>query len=266
MDGSSGSCVILRESDGGSSAPVHSLANRGKSTQSKALLFGTHTDAVARTLSQFPLFFGLDDRTRHRIAAYVKCVHFAPGQIIALAGDPAHEVHLVVGGRARVYRLSLEGREWTLNYAGPGESPNLGPVFDGGFNWATVEAVTDTTAYVIPCDRFREIVRDHPVVATAVLERLADTVRHLSDSAESLAFHTVRTRLARFLLSCTNNDARPPSHWTQEEIASHLGTVRDVIGRTLRSFSREGLIRQEYGRILVTDWAAVRREAMANAS
>ena len=266
MNGNSESCLILRERDGGIGAPVQPFAGRGTSASYPGLLFGTQPDSVARTLSQFSLFSGLDDQARHRIAPYVQVRTFAPGQIVAFEDEPAHAVHLVVRGLARVYRLSLEGREWTLNYVGPGESPSLSPVFDGGLNLATVEAVTHTTVYVIPSDRFRQIARDHPQVAVAVLQHLADTVRHLSDTAGNLALHTVRTRLARFLLSCTSDDAHPSRYWTHEEIASHIGTVRDVVGRTLRSFSREGLIRRERRRLVVTDWAGVRREAMANAS
>jgi CRP/FNR family transcriptional regulator len=221
---------------------------------------------LARTLSQFSLFSGLDDQARRQIAAHVQVRTFAPGQIIAFEDEPARAVYLVARGRARVYRLSLEGREWTLHYVGPGESLNLSPVLDGGVNLATVEATTHTTVCIVLADRFRQIVRDHPQVAAAALQCLADTVRHLSDTAENLALHTVRTRLARFLLSCTSNDARSSRYWTHEEIAAHIGTVRDVVGRTLRSFSREGLIRRERRRLVVTDWAGVEREAMANAN
>jgi CRP/FNR family transcriptional regulator len=63
----------------------------------------------------------------------------------------------------------------------------------------------------------------------------------------------VRARLARFLLSMGQGRAAPARHWTQEEIAAHIGTVRDVVGRTLRLFSHKGLIRRERGRLVITD-------------
>ena len=55
----------------------------------------------------------------------------------------------------------------------------------------------------------------------------------------------MRTLLARCLLSSANSGAPPAKHWTQDELAAHIGTVRDVVGRTPRTFSREGLIRHE---------------------
>jgi CRP/FNR family transcriptional regulator len=78
----------------------------------------------------------------------------------------------------------------------------------------------------------------------------------------------VRTRLARFLLSHVSDhiqEGEPTNHarlWTQQEIASHIGSVRDVVGRTLRSFARAGWVRRERGRLVVTDREGLEREAM----
>jgi DNA-binding GntR family transcriptional regulator len=57
-------------------------------------------------------------------------------------------------------------------------------------------------------------------------------------------------------------DNQAPRRWTQEEIASRIGTVRDVVGRMLRVFSHDGLIRRESGRLVVIDQAGLEREAM----
>jgi CRP/FNR family transcriptional regulator len=178
------------------------------------------------------------------------------------AGEPCQGVYLICEGYVIARRLSLEGREYVLDYRGPGDCINVVPVLDGGMNLATVEALSDTTIYLIPCARFHQILRAHNTVAIAVLDRLAHRVRRLSDTVEDLALHTVRTRLARFLLSRESAGAYPSRRWTQEEIAAHVGTVRDVIGRTLRSFSQEGLVRRERGRLIVTDRGKLAHAAM----
>jgi CRP-like cAMP-binding protein len=162
----------------------------------------------------------------------------------------------------RIQRSSPEGREYVLHSLGPGQCFNLSSALDGGVNLATVTAFSDTMAYAIPIDVFRQTVREHPELAMALLGQLASRVRLLSDAVEDLALYTVRTRLARCLLSPTNGDAPSIKYWTQGELAAHIGTVRDVVGRTLRTFSREGLIRREQGRVVVTDPAGLRREAL----
>jgi CRP/FNR family transcriptional regulator len=217
---------------------------------------------VTRTLSEFPLLAGLDQAALRDIAVHVGEATYQPGQIIALAGEVCQGVHMIVQGEVSVRRLSLEGREFVLDYLGPGECFNVVPVLDGGPSLATLEAVSHTVLYVLPCQQFRQLVQENDQVSHAVLDMLAGRVRYLSDAVEGLALHTVRTRLARFLLGRADDPDDDGRRWTQEEIAAHLGTVRDVIGRTLRAFAREGLIRRQGGRMVVADRAALENEAM----
>ena len=216
----------------------------------------------ARALSKFALFAELDDDALQEIVSYVYERSFEPGQIVLFVNEPCQAVYLIVRGMVRTHRLSLEGREYVLDYLGTGEFFDLVPVLDGASTLATVEALTDTTIYLIPCNRFHQIVNQYQEVAAAALRHLATRVRYLSDTVEDLALYTVRTRLARFLLSRAGNGMPRTKRWTQEEIAAHIGTVRDVVGRTLRAFAREGMIRRERGRLVVTDQDSLKREAM----
>lgn len=216
--------------------------------------------STVEVLSQLPFFAGLGEDDLLEIAPHIHERTFSPGQVVMLEGEPCQAVYFVVQGVVRIYRLSLEGREQVLAYLGPGESFNLVPVLDGRPNLATVDALTEVALYTIPCQRFHQIMRDHHEVALAVLERMAAEVRRLSDMVEGLALHTVRTRLARFLLNQAEG-TQPPRRWTQEEIAARIGTVRDVVGRTLRAFADDGLIRRQRGRIVVVDQEGLEREA-----
>jgi CRP-like cAMP-binding protein len=217
---------------------------------------------IASTLGEFSLFAQLDDRTLLEITSYLHEHTFEPGEVVALAGEPCQVVCLVVRGVIRTQRLSIEGREYVLGYVRKGEALGLVPALDGGTNVSTAEALTRTRTFLIPCERFRQIVYDHPSVAVVALGNLSARVRGLSDTVENLALHSVRARLARFLLSRREEGPQPSKHWTQEEIAIHIGTVRDVVGRTLRSFARQGLVRRERGRLVVADRTGLEREAM----
>jgi CRP/FNR family cyclic AMP-dependent transcriptional regulator len=218
---------------------------------------------AVQTLSKLSLFSRLGNDALLEIAPHIHERTFSPGQVIILEGEPCQAVYFVARGVVRTCRLSPEGREQVLAYLGPGEPFNLVPALDGEPNLATVDAVTDATLYTISCEHFRQIMRDHHEVALAVIKRLAAEVRRLSDMVEDLALHTVRTRLARFLLSHADGK-QPPKRWTQEEVAAQIGTVRDVVGRTLRTFADDGLIRRERGRLVVMDRARLEREAMMN--
>jgi CRP/FNR family cyclic AMP-dependent transcriptional regulator len=215
-----------------------------------------------RALTQFALFADLDEQTRQEIAVHMHRHLYRAEQVIVLSGEPTRAVYLVDRGEVRIQRSSPEGREYVLHSLGSGQCFNLASALDGGHNLATVTALTDVVTYAVPVDVFRQIVREHPELAMALLQHLADHVRRLSDAVEDLALYTVRTRLARCLLSPTNGGSPSVKYWTQSELAAHIGTVRDVVGRTLRTFSEEGLIRRERGRVVVTNPAGLRREAL----
>jgi CRP-like cAMP-binding protein len=217
-------------------------------------------DIPVQTLSQLPFFGGLGEDALRRIAPHVQERAFSPGQVIVWEGEPCQAVYLIARGLARTRRMSPEGREQVLAYLGPGGSFSLVSALDGRPNLATVDAVSEVTLYAIPCRQFHQILREHQEVAVAVSERLAGEVRRLSDMVESLALHTVRTRLARFLLT-TAEDANSPRRWTQEEIAAHIGTVREMVGRSLRTFAEEGWIRRQRGRIVIVNRQGLEGEA-----
>jgi len=218
-------------------------------------------NVTASALAKLDLFAKLDEQVLAEIIPYVRVQIYEPGQDVTVAGEPCAFMYIVMSGTIRVRRLSLEGREYVLDYILPGQAFNLAAALDGGTNLANGEALTRTTTYAIPCDHFREFVRAHPAIAATALSRLSSQVRQLSDTVEDLALHTVRARLARFLLTSGANGSSPARHWTQEEIAAHIGTVRDVVGRTLRVFSRSGLIRRERGRLVITDREGLEQEA-----
>jgi len=212
-------------------------------------------------LKQIAFLSDLDDSTLDRIRLSLHMRRFSAGQAIFLEGEPCQGVYLVEKGLVRTRRMSLEGREQVLNYRGPGEALNLVSAVDGGLNAASADAVSESIVHVIPCRRFREIMRAHPEVTAATLQQLCEEIRLLSDLVESLALHPVRARLARFLLQQTD-EQDPDRHWTQQAIATHIGSVREMVGRTMRAFASEGLVRRERDRIVVIDRETLRAEAL----
>jgi CRP/FNR family transcriptional regulator len=207
------------------------------------------------------LFSELDDQSLRVIAQHTHERTFETGEMLTFEGDPCDSVYVLAQGRVCVRRFSPQGREYVFGQLGPGEFFNLVPALDGGVSLATVNTLTDTTVYVYSCDTFRQLMHRYPRIATVVMGRLATRVRWLSDTVEALALFPVRARLARFLLTNVAETDRS-GQWTQERVASHIGTVRDVVGRTLRALAQDGLIRRERGRLVVTDLDGLREEAM----
>jgi len=186
---------------------------------------------------------------------------YAAGEVVMFEGDPCEAVYFVLEGQVRVYRLSAAGREQVLTRLGPGSTFNAVPPFEsGGVNHATVEAVTPVTLYIMTSADFLRLVGECAELALAILRDFATRLNHLTDLVEDLSLHTVRGRLARFLLEHADVGG-VTRRWTQEEIAAHLGTVRDTVGRTLRAFADAGLVRMHRQRIVLLDREGLEAEA-----
>lgn len=219
------------------------------------------TGSAIQALRAISLFAGLSDDALDRIARVSYVRTYTSGEIIILEGNPCEAVYFVVSGQVRVYRLSPGGREQVLVRLGPGQTFNTVPPFKPvSVNHASVEALAPTDVYVIPCDDFRQLVGECRELAFAILEDFARRLDHLTGLVEDLSLRTVRGRLARFLLQHADLGG-VTRRWTQEEIAAHLGTVRDMVGRTLRAFADAGLVQLERQRILLLDREGLEDEA-----
>jgi CRP/FNR family transcriptional regulator, cyclic AMP receptor protein len=184
------------------------------------------------------------------------------GSLIQVEGDSAEAMYIVVSGRVKIARLGAGGREQVLNVIARGGHFNTVPMFDGGPCPANAEAVTEVQLLVLPRARLQQVVEEHPPLALALLREFTGRLRHLVNLVDDLALHTVQGRVAGLLLdqaeAAERGDEVTPL--TQAEMAARIGTVREMVGRTLKSFETLGLIRMERGAIAVVDRAGLARQ------
>jgi CRP/FNR family cyclic AMP-dependent transcriptional regulator len=212
-------------------------------------------------LRRIPLLADLSDDALARVASAALARTYEPGEVIIFEGDPCRAAYFVAKGQVRVYRLSAAGREQVLARLGPGQAFNTVPPFQpDGVNHATVEALGTVTVYAVSSDDLRHLVGQSPELALALLQDFASRLDHLTNLVEDLSLRTVRGRLARFLLE-NADEGKTTRCWTQDEIAAHLGTVRDMVGRTMRAFADAGLVRMDRQRIVLLDREGLEAEA-----
>ena len=218
-------------------------------------------DDTTQVLRRIASLSALSGDTLDRLASIAIRRVFAPGETIIIEGDRCEAAYFIAEGQVRGHRLSPSGREQILARLSSGQSFNTVPPFhDQGVNHATVTAVTHVTLFAILRRDFRHLVGECPDLALAMLKEFATRLDHLTNLVEDLSVRTVRGRLARFLLERAEA-GEVSRRWTQDEIAAQLGTVRDMIGRTLRAFSDAGLVRLDRQRIVLLDQMGLEAEA-----
>ena len=182
---------------------------------------------------------------------------YSAGETILVEGDPCDGLFSLIDGSVKLFKLSPTGRELILTVFEKGMSFNEVPVFDGGRNPINVDAMEDCTLLLIPRVVMTRTIQRHPEQGFAVIQRLAENLRNMLEMIEQLAFMQVPNRLARLLLRL------PEDHsYTQEQLAAHLGTVREVVSRALTELEDAGAIHCRRRQIEILDRAIL--ESWAN--
>ena len=212
-------------------------------------------------LKSIPYFSDLSPAELDSIKEFIFERTAESGDLILLEGEPAEAMYFVASGVVKAFKTSADGKEQILNFVRPGEPFNDVPVFDGGPNPASVQAMGPVVLYGIRNSDLEVILRDHPQVSLNVTRVLSQQVRHLVSLVEDLSFRHVIARVAKILLEYASDGTGPKPKLTQQEMAAMAGTAREMVGRSLKSLEDEGVIRLERQRVVITDKKALREIA-----
>ena len=204
-------------------------------------------------LKSIPYFSGISDNELDSIRKSLFEKNTDRGEIILLEGEPSRELYFVVSGAVKLLKTSAEGKEQILNIIRPGESFGDVPIFDGGLNPASAQAMSPVSLYGIRKSSLESVLREHPGVALNVIGVLARQVRHFMSLVEDLSFKHVIDRVAKILLEYAGDGTGSRPRLTQQEMAAMAGTAREMIGRSLKALEEDGVIRFDRHRIVITN-------------
>jgi CRP/FNR family transcriptional regulator len=182
------------------------------------------------------------------------------GSFISHEGDRCHYISFVASGRARVYKLGESGREITLYRLEEGESCILTAscVLSQKAFPAIAEAETDIEAVLIPSEIFRNWIKIYDEIRDYVFNLLSDRLSSVIEVIEEIAFKNMDKRIADFIIK--KNSIGNEIKITHQEIASELGTSREVVSRILKDFEHEQLINVSRGAIFIKNSEILRKK------
>jgi CRP/FNR family transcriptional regulator len=185
------------------------------------------------------------------------------GTVLFHPGDCVQGFVLVLQGRIDVFLTGPTGREILLYSVEPGQScvqTTLGLL--GGEPYAgEAIAATDCLLIVVPSPLFLTLMDEAAGFRSFVFTAFAQRMQGMLQVLERVAFTRVECRLAAVLLDLAEGiEVRA----TQFELATRIGSAREVVSRRLESFARLGLVRTERGKVELIDVPALRRLALAD--
>jgi CRP/FNR family transcriptional regulator len=167
-------------------------------------------------------------------------------------------VIVVIDGLLRVFLRSADGRQVTVRYARRGGVAGL-PLVLGGPGPMSIQAMTSASVAALRVDTLRSMLASDPAVARVCAEELTRQLYLALDDLSEQAFLSVRQRIIRHLLDLATRGSGTLLivRATQQELADAVGSVREVVTRTLRHLRKEGMLETHRDEIVLLDPVAL---------
>lgn len=202
-------------------------------------------------LDSFEAFRNLSDVGKAMLGPGLHYTRYEKKTPVLGKGQPVSGAYVVISGRLRVFTLSPDGNEATLYWIAPGETCvlALNCIFNDLLYPAWVEAESFTTVAVIPGPLYRMLFDNEAVIREVTVQALSTVVFRLMAELEQIHSCKLEQRLANLILMRASADRT--LKMTQQEMASHLGTTREVIARLIRQFVAKKYIETQRGSVVI---------------
>ncbi len=230
------------------------------------VLPANHAEKAA-ALRSSNYFSKLTDAVIDELSRGVTLRGYERDEVLFWEGEPCAGLHIIRKGSLKLFKISPQGRELIINIFGEGASLNEVPVFDRGSNPVSAAALESSEVWVIDAGVIQNAMEKHHEMCQAVIETLSGNLRMMVQKVEELSFYQVTNRLARLISQLPEEQLSDLASFriTQNQLAAQLGTVREVVARSLSELQRSGAIRVRRRQIEIVDKTVLRNWAQTAA-
>ncbi len=215
----------------------------------------TNLRGRADLLRRCSLFDRLSARDVEEVARVSMLRRYETEEYLFNQDETAHGFYVVAGGRLKVHRTGVDGREQILHMFGAGEICGEVPVFEGEAYPASAVAVDTLETLYVPRKDFLALGKRRPEILLEMLAVLSLRLRRFVHLIDDLSLKEVSARVAKYLLDL---HARAETETVQLDstkatLASRLGTIAETLSRTLRKMQQRKVIDVAGRQITIVD-------------
>ena len=191
-------------------------------------------------MKRFPFFNTISKESQELLQKHSMEAKMPENMELFNQDEKCKNILFLTNGLVRVYRRHISGKEITLYYLRPFEqcNVNLNSALSNTPAIGTAITVEEIEGLMIPSEIIKEVYAKEEAYQQYIFDMFSLRLENLAILIEDLRFEKIDNRLMKWIES-QNNDI---IHTTHEELASHLGTSREVISRLLKKFEQEGIV------------------------
>ncbi|MHB8111111.1 MAG: Crp/Fnr family transcriptional regulator [Syntrophorhabdaceae bacterium] len=209
----------------------------------------------AGSIAMVPLFKGLSEDQIEALGRAFPRRGYGPSEIIFSEGEKADGFYILLAGRLKIYKLSLEGKEQILHIIEAGEPFAEVALFSETKFPAYAEAIVKSEVMFLSRNAFRQLIGKDPTIAMNMLAILSQRLKYFTRLVEDLSLKEVPQRLAAYLifLEQKENTNKVSLGISKGQLASLLGTIPETLSRIMARMAARGLIEMQGRRITILD-------------
>lgn len=214
-------------------------------------------------IDRFPGLSKLDGPIRQTLIDRSKIVGLPADTVIFGPGKAPESLLLLLEGTVRVQQVAESGREIVLYRVQAGESCVLTTACLLAYEDYLAEGLAETAiqAVAIPRAVFEDLIASSSLFRRFVFTAYSKRITDLFVVIEEVAFKRIDIRLAQKLLELGQSSGHV--HLTHQQLATELGSAREVVSRQLHEFQRRGWVNATRGDVELADVDALHDFAKA---
>jgi len=197
-------------------------------------------------VSMVPLFSGVEEADRHRIAERVITRPYQRGAVVYSIGD-SPGLQIVHSGKVKQSRLLENGNEQLLRVLSPGDFTGEHALLSDQPVTSMAVAATDAQVCSLSRSDMDRFLENYPRVAMTMLRSVARRLDATEHQVAEITGRSVESRLGEYLVAAAAEaGAAPGSEYRlpmpKKDLASYLGTTPETLSRRLHALADQGLI------------------------
>jgi CRP/FNR family transcriptional regulator len=189
----------------------------------------------------FPQF---EPALKEKLAGICTYREFEAGELMMQTGQYVKSTMLILEGRVKLYRQGEDGGEFFMYYLQPGNACALSIICATRQKKSEVmaKAVENTKVLLVPIDQLDELMHLYKSWYHFVLETYRNRFEEVLEVVDQVIFKGLDERLYFYLNNQCEKLGSPDLKLTHQEIASDLGSSREVISRLLKKMEQKGFV------------------------
>ena len=172
------------------------------------------------------------------------------GKVFYTPGETGEVLFILKRGRVNLYRINADGKKLVTGSVEAGTVFGEMTLVGQGMHDTFAEAAEECTLCVMSRSDVEHLLLSKPRVALRFMELMAGRLREMETRMETVAFKSVPTRIATFLLQLADKESQQIAGVSHQDLADMVGTYRETATRILNEFRAEGYIK--LGRLNIT--------------